>query len=859
MFVGGEVNDTNGNTIQIVSIPAYRADPVNWTSWNFEPVAGYAAQGQIARSDDPSTWPPFWPEKLDDPTDPGWPGSWNGLLGKNVMIDGVEFYYHFSDNLYSRHPFFPDSTDLTRRGLGIVVSQRVLEWNDPLIADAVVVVSDITNVGTSDIENAAVTIWVPDMVGGDGDSQDDLATYDLGNDIIYFNDLDGISSNPAFLGVHVGAPVLAFLQSPDNLGITNIQYNPAGAINFQETPDSMFWNSFMEPGSFFDPNTIPPGEFDLFASSGFFSLPVCVSKRLVTAYTFADDSASARRTAKYLDSFASAGFSFSDMTLSLLSPISGQVFVNEVNIDWDAEAGDPLLLVDLLYSSNYGRDWFLLRENEPNDGSYQWRVDSLDDGVLYKVLILAHDSSRVAYRTMEGSFVINTSEEAPPQILLVNPQAEEWYEEELPITWVGGDADGEQASVSLSYRTQGNDQWTPISTDLPDSGIYLWNTREYPNSSLYWLKGSITDGQFSAMDSVGLFWISNPRYGIPDSSYVLRNTTGTGRIEPHIVDSTAINGHRYRVTFTVSPTGTTTYDVTDETTGLTVVEDATQVNGGIEGPLFDGMRLFIQNDTFALIDSLSGWTRAGIHDLSFSIWRLGFEEGIPDYGDYVVEIGTVGIDTSTIFRVGGMIFPAIPVNCRVTNTVTGLNMPFGFLSGDGGDGEFTASIDGLFARSDGIVILTETGEDSLAPSWRISMEPTTGSENPASGDSLRLLLTKPFRSADYLLFDADLGPMLSVHTNRPVSSELTQNYPNPFNATTEIRFTISRRTSVTLNVFDILGRHVRSLLNETMDGGGYTLRWDGTGDSGTQMATGVYFLRLVAEGRAETRKMLLLR
>ncbi len=134
MFVGGEVIDRNSDTIHIVITPSFRSNPATGTSWNFDPVPTYENLNafSIARSDNPSTWPQSWPDKMDDPIDPGWQGAWNGILGKNAFINGAEFYYHFADNNYDRYNFYPDSTDISRRGLGIVVSQRVLEQvHDP--------------------------------------------------------------------------------------------------------------------------------------------------------------------------------------------------------------------------------------------------------------------------------------------------------------------------------------------------------------------------------------------------------------------------------------------------------------------------------------------------------------------------------------------------------------------------------------------------------------------------------------------------------------------------------------------------------------------------------------------------------
>jgi len=91
------------------------------------------------------------------------------------------------------------------------------------------------------------------------------------------------------------------------------------------------------------------------------------------------------------------------------------------------------------------------------------------------------------------------------------------------------------------------------------------------------------------------------------------------------------------------------------------------------------------------------------------------------------------------------------------------------------------------------------------------------------------------------------------------SATLTQNFPNPFNPTTSITFTIRRTTDISLTVYDILGRKIRTLLNETRPGGTYSVVWDGKNAVGRQVASGHYFYRIEAGEFNSTRTMLLLK
>ena len=86
----------------------------------------------------------------------------------------------------------------------------------------------------------------------------------------------------------------------------------------------------------------------------------------------------------------------------------------------------------------------------------------------------------------------------------------------------------------------------------------------------------------------------------------------------------------------------------------------------------------------------------------------------------------------------------------------------------------------------------------------------------------------------------------------PRDFALLQNYPNPLNPTTTIRYELPRTGSVSLKVFDVLGREVRTLVDEVQDVGSKAIELDATG-----LASGVYFYRLIAGEFVATKKIIL--
>ncbi|MBW7995439.1 MAG: T9SS type A sorting domain-containing protein [Candidatus Glassbacteria bacterium] len=96
----------------------------------------------------------------------------------------------------------------------------------------------------------------------------------------------------------------------------------------------------------------------------------------------------------------------------------------------------------------------------------------------------------------------------------------------------------------------------------------------------------------------------------------------------------------------------------------------------------------------------------------------------------------------------------------------------------------------------------------------------------------------------------------------PKAFSLAQNYPNPFNPSTTIGYAIpeeNRLMGVKLNVFNLRGQLIRTLVDQEQGPGTYNVNWDGTDERGRQIGSGVYFYRLVAGDFVSTRKMVVLK
>ncbi len=88
---------------------------------------------------------------------------------------------------------------------------------------------------------------------------------------------------------------------------------------------------------------------------------------------------------------------------------------------------------------------------------------------------------------------------------------------------------------------------------------------------------------------------------------------------------------------------------------------------------------------------------------------------------------------------------------------------------------------------------------------------------------------------------------------------LLRNYPNPFNPNTTIEYVLAKRTTVSINIYDIQGRFVKNIENGEKVAGSHSIIWNGNDENGNLVSSGVYFYHLKTDFYEETKQMLLLK
>jgi len=95
-------------------------------------------------------------------------------------------------------------------------------------------------------------------------------------------------------------------------------------------------------------------------------------------------------------------------------------------------------------------------------------------------------------------------------------------------------------------------------------------------------------------------------------------------------------------------------------------------------------------------------------------------------------------------------------------------------------------------------------------------------------------------------FRIDVPVSVEAPKDNPIPTEfsLLQNHPNPFNPSTTIKYDLPQQAEVKLEIFNLLGRHVRTLVSQTQQAGRYAITWDGRNEQGQALASGVYLYQL---------------
>ncbi|MFH1335176.1 MAG: T9SS type A sorting domain-containing protein, partial [Candidatus Zixiibacteriota bacterium] len=98
-----------------------------------------------------------------------------------------------------------------------------------------------------------------------------------------------------------------------------------------------------------------------------------------------------------------------------------------------------------------------------------------------------------------------------------------------------------------------------------------------------------------------------------------------------------------------------------------------------------------------------------------------------------------------------------------------------------------------------------------------------------------------------------------INDTKPTTFSLSQNYPNPFNPVTNFQFTVPKSSHVNIEIFNIVGQKVATVVDGDMKAGVYTADWNGRDENGKTVSSGIYFYRMQADDFSNMKKMVLVK
>jgi hypothetical protein len=351
-------------------------------------------------------------------------------------------------------------------------------------------------------------------------------------------------------------------------------------------------------------------------------------------------------------------------------------------------------------------------------------------------------------------------------------------------------------------------------------------------------------------------------------------------------DQTALNGVRY--TYTVAAydeDNVTTSNV--ERTAMAIRNNAVDKNGKVVYGLFGADTqvgfddFFIFADNFGLTAADEAFEpafdlapSAGVPKVDFDdffVFADNFGRGLEASGKVVPMLAGLNADarlyletSAELPRVGEEV--AINVDLADYTELKGYGLSVSYdaeklefvraLSGNSLLGEGELASPQVITQTDGEVSIAAYGETASEGELGMSLVFRTKSEIE---NTFVEVTDSQVRDGNFAVNAVALPAPVQIQT-RPEAFALANNYPNPFNPATTIKYALPEASQVKLEVFNVVGQVVRTLVANHQNAGRYVVQWDATNDQGHSLSSGIYFYRLQAGGEfLEVKKMLLLK
>ena len=637
-----------------------------------------------------------------------------------------------------------------------------------------------------------------------------------------------------------------------------------------------------------------PSDHRSLQSSGPFNLPVDSTVHIVVAVIGGSDSLSIIRASDRAQDIYD-NWRNSVRWVQVVSPNGGEVVSGTIPIAWTSN-GTANDSVDLYVTSNGGITWDTLAANRPNNGSYSWNTTRGPDGTRYLVGAFFHNAAIAAWDFSDSTFTVNNTGNGPPDVQLYAPVGRELWSGVQNILWYARSPGGRSLQVNLRYSWDGKRTWQAIASNVPNTGSYAWDTRNFPNGNQYYAAVTAWDSLHLVGDTSGS-WFTVDNTHQP-AGQVVHDSGGatTVEINPYVIDPPRVTGHRYRIRFLPIGKDTTSgndstalysYDLWDLDLGQRVITNRVtsviQNNSLVfdNSPVVDGLRVEMKHRVFApffragVIAPSPSYTDTVLADTLYAF--AGFS------GFYPMWWSARGRDFVRTWHRGGGSRGDSLLWVTVRDFTNQVDVPFeggrNFSGLRASSWAFGVDVDSVGYQTIDSVSCSGVynTRDKKKARWlylcgfrylfnyhtifgQRRPDKMVWARRPADGDVwyIQQAGQRPPYDGDVYTFQTQVG-VEEARNFGGYAFSLGQAYPNPATHQATIPFSLAKKGKATLKVYNVTGALVRNLVDEVLDAGRYQAVWDGRNDHGKQTACGVYLYRLEAPGRTAVRKMVVLR
>ncbi len=730
-LIGAEVVDIWGDTVHVFSDALIdngdRSPAGKVWGWQPLPQSLNTNAETPAMSNNPDSWPqtqnssnPFYNENNTGPDDMF---LWPGLAGQGQLSADLEAYWVMDDRDNDEFPYYPFDNDSLRRGLGLELTCRLLQFSASLAEDIIFYIIEVKNVSDKRLDKVVVSMFGDPHIGGGGDFSDDFAGFDSTTNMVYAWDDEGSGNDYGIPWADVGWLGFKFLESPkdflgNELGLTSMSAPLYASYIGDPKNDEIIWEQ-LTPGYF---SEIQNNQDNVFLfGSGYFSIDPDQTQQFSIAVLMG----------RGLDDLYSNGQIAQD--------------IYNLNYRFTKAPQSPRLTV------------------VPDDGKVTLYWDTRSER-SYDDFFQTYDFE--GYKIYRSTDKINWGD----PITDVNGAVK--YYKPLEQFDIDNDISGFFLHQLLGTNFYLGDNTGLEHTYVDDNVI---------NGITYYYAVTAYDSGYASLDiqpaesgrEAGVnMKPAMPRARVPgysNASVGINHTDGyaTGTITAVVLDPTVIEDTQYKIFFADTSVLGKTFFVyyNDPQTGDTVyvIENSDMLSG--DPVIFNGIIATINDDLqITIVDSLTGWTETSNTTLKpvASLYPIGV--ALPR--DIEIKFFDTYVDTSILVN-------PKPVKFEVWNSTDNEKMEFIFFDNNNND---TVNI------GDQIVPIVY---DNNIPkgTWQVKFF-TPSDTNlsiivPTNGDVMQVFISKPFETVDKYLINTQPATINKTQAKEDFMDKVAV-VPNPY-------------------------------------------------------------------------------